>query len=117
MSPLVQRSRGGSARRLDPTDQHWSMLLFESLSAGVMAIFVGFVGVLLVVGVYVMIVWPLTFWDLANLHLERYQSWAQTVLWSIFGGGTLAGYWCFSGQAFKNKSKTKVAARTASSRR
>ena len=117
MSPLVQRSRPGAVRRLDPTDQHWSMLMFESLSAGVMAVFVGFVAVLLVVGVYVIIVWPLTFWDLANLALERYQSWVETALWSVFGGGTLAGYWCFSGHAFKSKSKAKVAGRVAQSRR
>lgn len=82
--------------------------MFESLSAGVMAVFAGFIALLLVVGVYVIIVWPLTFWDLANLALERYQSWAELALWSVFGGGTLAGYWCFSGQAFKSKSKAKA---------
>ena len=107
MSPLVQRTRPSSGRP-DPTDQHWSMLLFESLSAGVMAVFVGLVAVMLVVGVYVIIVWPLTFWDLANLGLERYGSWVNTVLWSVFTGGSLAGYWCFSGHAFKSKTKARV---------
>ncbi len=81
------------------------MLLFESLSAGVMAILIGFVAVLAVVGVYVIIVWPLTFWDLANLGLEKYGSWVNTVLWSIFAGGSMAGYWFFSGAAFKPKPK------------
>lgn len=99
MSPLIQRARPAS------TDQHWSMLLFESLSAGVMAILIGFVAVLAVVGVYVIIVWPLTFWDLANLGLEKYDSWVNTVLWSIFAGGSMAGYWFFSGAAFKPKAK------------
>ncbi len=110
MSPLVQRSRTNSPRP-NPTDQHWSMLLFESMSAGVLAIFVGFVSVLAVVGVYVIIVWPLTFWDLANLGLEKFAPWVNTVLWSIFAGGTLAGYWCFSGHAFQNKPKSRVPVR------
>ena len=114
MSPLVQRPRPGVARRPDPTDQHWTMLLFESLSAGVMAVFAGFILVLLVVGVYVIIVWPLTFWDLTSVGLERYGSWAETALWSIFGGGTLAGFWCIGGYAFKSKPKAPA---RASSRR
>jgi len=117
MSPLVQRTRAVSARRTDPTDQHWSMLLFESLSAGVLAVGVGFAAVLVVVGVYLVIVWPLTFWDLANLGLEKYESWTDTVLWSIFAGGSLAGYWCFSGAAFKDRPKRKPAASTVRSRR
>jgi hypothetical protein len=116
MSPLVQRPRAAVCRP-DPIEQHWSMLLFESLSAGVMAIFVGFVLVLAVVGVYVIIVWPLTFWDLANVALDQYQSWAETVLWSVFAGGSLAGYWCFSGHAFKSKSKSRAPIRSAHSRR
>jgi hypothetical protein len=74
MSPLVQRSRVGTTQRPDPTDQHWSMLVFESLSAGVLAVAVGLGAVLAVVGVYVIFVWPLTFWDLANLGLEQYAS-------------------------------------------
>lgn len=109
MSPLVQRSRPGSAQKPNPTDQHWGMLLFESLSAGVLAIAVGLAAVLGVVGLYVVIVWPLTFWDLANLGLEQYASWTDTILWSVFAGGSLAGYWCFSGAAFNVKPKAKVA--------
>ena len=115
MSPLVQRSRPGSVRP-DPTDQHWGMLLFESASAGVMAIFVGFVAVLSVVGVYVILVWPLTFWDLANLGLEKIGPWINTILWSTFVGGSLAGYWCFSGRAFKSKARSRVPVRSAARR-
>ena len=117
MSPLIEPARPGSARRPEPTDQHWTMLLFESLSAGVMAVGLGMVVVLIVVGVYVLIVWPLTFWDLANLGTESFNTWADTILWSVFAGGTLAGYWCFSGAAFKNKVKTRVSARPGRARK
>lgn len=79
------------------------MLLFESCSAGVLALGVGIASVLLTVSVYAVFVWPLTFWDLGNLGLEKYADYGTTALWSIFAGGTLAGYWCFSGQAFKNR--------------
>lgn len=115
MSPLVQRSRAAPSRP-NPTDQHWTMLMFESMSAGVLAIFVGFVAVLTVVGVYVVIVWPLTFWDLANIGLEKLAPWVNTVLWSVFAGGTLAGYWCFSGLAFKSKPKARMPVRSTSRR-
>jgi len=84
------------------------MLLFESLSAGVLALAVGLAAVMIVVGAYVIVVWPLTFWDLADLGLEQYASWTDTVLWSIFAGGSLAGYWCFSGAAFKDRAKRKA---------
>jgi hypothetical protein len=115
MSPLVPRSRPDA--KVDPLAQHWSMLLFESLSAGVLAVGMGLASVLVVVGLYVTIVWPLTFWDLANLGLEQYASWTDTVLWSVFAGGSLAGYWCFSGAAFKAKPKAKVPVRAARSQR
>ena len=117
MSPLVQRSRAGTVRRTDATDQHWSMLMFESLSAGVLAVGVGLAAVMAVVGVYVILVWPLTFWDLANLGLEKYESWTDTVLWSVFAGGSLAGYWCFSGAAFKERPKRTPAAAPTRTRR
>jgi len=117
MSPVIQRARTTSSRA-NATDQHWSMLLFESLSAGVMAITIGFAATMVVVGVYVTIIWPLTFWDLANLGLERYGSWINTVLWSVFAGGSLAGYWFFSGAAFKPKAKRNAqASRGAGTRR
>ena len=115
MSPLVQRARPSTGRS-DPSDQHWSMLLFESLSAGIMAVTVGLVAVMLVVGVYVIIVWPLTFWDLTNLGLDRYAGWTNIVLWSVFAGGSMGGYWCFSGAAFKSKPRAKVAARPSRAR-
>jgi len=87
------------------------MLLFESLSAGVMAVAVGLGAVLALVSIYAVLVWPLTFWDLSNLGLEQYASWTSTVLWSVFAGGSLAGLWVFSGAAFKSKAKAKVAVR------
>ncbi len=93
------------------------MLLFESLSAGVLAIGIGLALVMAVVSLFVILVWPLTFWDMANLGLEKYGSWTDTVLWSIFAGGSLAGYWCFSGAAFKNNPKTRGTVRPTRSRR
>lgn len=85
------------------------MLVFESLSAGVLAIFVVFALVLVVTGVYLIVVWPLTFWDLANLGLEKVGPWIDTILWSLFAGGSLAGGYVFSGAAFKSKQKARPA--------
>jgi|SRR5579859_3849890 len=108
MSPLVQRPRTPAApKRPNDGDQFWGMLLFESLSAGVLAVGLGLATVLAVFMLYAVLIWPLTFWDLTNLGLEQYASWTDTVLWSIFAAGTLAGYWYFSGAAFKNNPKTR----------
>jgi len=60
----------GPQRSAD-ADQHWGMLVFASLSAGVMALLVGLLAVIVIVGVYVIVVWPLTFWDLTNSGLEN----------------------------------------------
>lgn len=84
------------------------MLLFESCSAGALALGVGIASVIVVIGVYGLLVWPLTFWDLASLGLEKYAQYGNTALWSVFAGGTLAGYWCFSGAAFKNRRKPSI---------
>jgi hypothetical protein len=85
------------------------MLLFESAGAGVLAIFLGFITLSTIVGIYVILVWPLTFWDLSNLHLERFSPWVEPAVWSVFAGGTLAGFLCFSGLIF-GSSKPKAAA-------
>lgn len=118
MSPLVEQKRVAPQppRRPNPASQHWAMLLFESAGAGVLAIFLGFIAISTVVGFYVILIWPLTFWDLSNLHLERFNSWVEPALWSVFGGGTLAGFLCFSGLAFggsKPKAAASVPASTA----
>lgn len=125
MSPLVQRARPGSGRKsflanqsdVPAGDQHWGMLLLESLSGGALALAVGIIAVLLVVGAYALLVWPITFWDLGDG--QQYDSWAKTVLWSVFAGGSLAGYWCFSGSAFKGRSRrgTSASRRRPESRR
>ena len=78
------------------------------MSAGVMAVLVGLLAVMVIVGVYVIVIWPLTFWDLTNSGLEKYGAWVNTVLWSVFAGGSLAGFWLFSGAAFKTKPARKA---------
>jgi hypothetical protein len=92
------------------------MVIFESLSAGVLTLFVVFALILIAVGVYGMLVWPLTFWDLANLGMEQYGPWADTVVWSLFAGGSLAGYYVFGGAAFKAKQKARTPVPSRSTR-
>jgi hypothetical protein len=110
LSPLVQRARPRSGRSRKGTDQHWSMLLLQSLSAGALAVLAGMAVVMALVGVYVLVIWPLTYWDLSQAGLEKYTAWSGTALWSVFIGGSLAGFWFFSGAAFKGKPR---ASRTA----
>jgi len=81
-----------------------------------MAIFLGFVLLTVVVGGYVLIIWPLTFWDLANLGLEKYISWIHPILWSVFVGGSLVGHWCFGGAAFKSRQRASIPSTTRSRR-
>jgi hypothetical protein len=95
------------------------MVIFESLSAGVLTIFIVFALILIAIGIYGVVVWPLTFWDLTNLGLEEFGSWVNTIVWSLFAGGSLAGYYVFSGAAFraKQKARTPVPSRSTRSSR
>jgi hypothetical protein len=79
------------------------MLLFESLSAGGVAVLVALITVLLLVGIYSYCVWPFTHWDLANIDSGAFYSWSKFLLIVIFAAGSAAGFWCFSGAAFREK--------------
>ena len=110
MSPLVQQKRAASTPRPAAASgsSRGNMLFYASFSAGLMALLVGFIALIVFVGLYVIIVWPLTFWDLANLHLERYGSWTGTIVASVFAGGSLAGFSYFSGARLQFKCKASV---------
>ena len=75
-----------------------------------MTILVGSAVLLVIMSLYVIIVWPLTFWDLSSLGWEKYMSWVKPIVWSVFAGGSLAGYWIFGGAAFKTKQKPGISA-------
>jgi hypothetical protein len=79
------------------------MLIFESLSAGGIAVLLALVLALVLVGFYTGVVWPLTQWDLAHINQEKYLGLCQWTLWLIFAAGSGAGFWYFSGAAFQEK--------------
>lgn len=109
MSPLVQQERAVSrSQRAASGSSRGSMLFYASFSAGLIALLVGFVALITLTGLYVIIVWPLTFWDLGNLHLERYTSLTGTIVASVFAGGSLAGFSYFSGSKWRFKRKASV---------
>jgi hypothetical protein len=70
------------------------MLFFASFSGGLLALMLAFVVLITGVGLYSVLIWPLTFWDLANLGLEKYASWTGTITASVFAGGAFAGSRC-----------------------
>ena len=116
MSPLVQQKRVLVRHRQNASTSgttRASMLLFAGFSGGVLALVAAFGALLALVGVYVIVVWPLTFWDLANLHLEKYTSWTPTIVASVFATGSLVGL-CYFGRAeSRPKEKTTASARPA----
>jgi hypothetical protein len=79
------------------------MLIFESLSAGGIAVLLVLVLTLVLVGFYAGIVWPLTQWDLAHINQQKYLWWCKWTLWLIFAAGSGTGFWYFSGAAFQEK--------------
>jgi hypothetical protein len=79
------------------------MLIFESISAGGIAVLLTFVALLVLAGIYCLVVWPLTHWDLAHVDVG---SWWKGALGLIFAAGAIAGFWCFSGSAFRAKAGT-----------
>ena len=92
------------------------MLFFASFSTGLAALLVGFLVLITLVGVYSVLVWPLTYWDLTNLGLEKYAGWTATAVVSLFAGGAVAGFWMFSGERFTTQ-KARVPARNTRSQR
>jgi hypothetical protein len=102
MAPLVRKPRGKPLSS-DGTRQHWGMLVFESLSAGAMALLLAIAAVMAIVGVYVILIWPLTLWDLSFPGMEKLGSWANIAMWTVFVSGSLVGLWAFSGLAFRQK--------------
>jgi len=81
------------------------MLIFESLSLGTFAVLVVMAGVLVLVGAYVYLVWPLTGWDLVEVSVEKLDLWSEFALGLVFMAGSAAGFWCFSGAAFRPKKR------------
>jgi hypothetical protein len=97
------RPKAKTKKRPTSDEQGWGMLAFESLSAGGMAVFVTMAAVLVLVGIYTYFVWSFTHWDLADVNLERFIVWGDYALLLIFAAGSAAGFWCFSGAAFREK--------------
>ncbi len=81
--------------------KQFGIVLLESLGAGAVAVVLVLAAVLVIVGIYVQVIWPLTDWDLVNVSLEEYRSLATAVLTLVFIAGFAAGYWCISGAAWK----------------
>ena len=77
------------------------MVVMESIGVGMMAVILLLAAVLITVGIYVQVIWPLTDWDLIGVSLEPYNSAITAVLTGVFIGGFAAGYWCISGNAWK----------------
>jgi hypothetical protein len=95
--------RPKTRKRPASDDQDWFMLILESFSLGGMAVFVAMAAILVLVGLYTYLVWPLTKWDLADVNLAKLISLGEYVLVVIFVAGTAAGFWCFSGAAFRQR--------------
>lgn len=98
----MSNSKPRSANRPTGNKQGLGMLVFESLSAGGIAVFVALAGVLILVGTYSYFVWPFTHWDLANVKLGN-GSWWEYALGLIFAAGSAIGFWCFSGAAWRGR--------------
>lgn len=99
----VARGRPGDSRRSTSDEQSWPMLIFESLSAGMIAVLLVLAAVLVLVGIYTGVVWPITKWDLAFAQSAKYRLWAERALGMIFAAGSGLGFWYFSGAAFREK--------------
>ena len=110
LQPKRKTSEPGSLK-------HWAMSVFESLGVGALTIMLVFAAVLVIVGVYVQIVWPLTDWDMVSVSLEPYRSLITTVLVFIFMAASAAGFWLISGSAWRTLRRTPPVRSVAPKRR
>ena len=118
MSPLVQHKRPirpasqpAAPRVLSGGELYLRMLFSAGLIGGISALLFGFALLMAAVGLYVIVVWPLTFWDLANLGLEALGPWIWLIITATFAGGALGGLCYFSGLFSKRKLNTRMPAR------
>jgi hypothetical protein len=114
LSPLVQRKRPIRPAQSTVTGPvlYRRVLFYASLLGGISALFLAVAFLMAVLGIYVILVWPLTFWDLANVGLEELGSWTWVLAAATFSGGALSGYCYFSGFSFAPKPKSKMLARS-----
>jgi hypothetical protein len=96
--------------------KQWAMIAFESLGAGALAIMLVFAAVLVVVGVYVQLIWPLTDWDMVGVSLEPYQSAIVMALVFVFIAGSAVGFWFVSGAAWQAQRQSPSSRSVASKR-
>lgn len=83
------------------------MLLFESAGVGMMSVILVLALVLLAVGIYVQLIWPLTDWDLVTVATQQYNSTVSALLTTIFVIGFFAGFWFISGAAWKRMKRPR----------
>jgi len=81
--------------------EYWGRVVFHSIGVGALALLALFFLVLLGVGVYGLIVWSWTEWDLSSIDWGPYGSVANGVLGLVFAVGTGVGLWFFSGAAWR----------------
>jgi len=110
LSPLVQHKRPirpasqpAAPRVLSGGELYLRMLFSAGLIGGISALLFGFALLMAAVGLYTIVIWPLTFWDLANLGLEALGPWIGLIITATFAGGTLGGLCYFSGLFSKRK--------------
>jgi hypothetical protein len=97
--------------------KYWALIAFESMGAGALAITLAFAVVLVAVGIYVQIIWPLTDWDLVSVSLDPYYSQIVVAIVFIFLTGTAVGFWFVSGAAWQTRKQTPATRGIAAGRR
>ena len=107
LSPVVQHKRTNPPGRRASGITRGRMLFFASFSGGLAALMLAFLVLIIGVGLYSLLIWPLTFWDLADLGLEKYANWTGTITASVFAGGALAGFWVFSSEPSRATPKVR----------
>ena len=91
--------------------QQWAMIAFESFGFGASAILIVMAVVLVVVGFYVQVVWPLTEWDMVDVSLDSWKPLMKAALLLIFFAGTAIGFSMVTGAAFRKKTPPAPARR------
>jgi hypothetical protein len=97
---IPARSAAAPVAAQDPWKE-WVMVLFESVAVGMMAVILLLAAVLLLIGLYVQLIYPLTNWDFVSVSLEQYSSAVTAILTGVFLAGFAVGYWYISGNAWK----------------
>ena len=81
--------------------------MLYSFGVGALAVVALLFLALMAVWMYGQFIWTFTHWDLADVDTNSLEQFGYFMVLMTFAAGSFAGFWCFSGAAWRRKPQQK----------